>query len=99
MLNFLRWHKSERITSAVVLRAAAVFHGRVLTVAPATIADIYEAVWYSTADTVMADAFRRAVGLPPRASRGDAMVALARESVYAGVDFERLMGQRHGVRM
>jgi len=60
--------------------------------------DIYEAIYLCTARTVMADAFRRAAGLPAR-PMGGKPVAYDRESTYADVDFEALMGQRYGVRM
>lgn len=60
--------------------------------------DIYEVIYMCPARTVMADAFRRAAGLPTRPTGGKP-VAYDRESTYAGVDFEALMGQRYGVRM
>ena len=63
-----------------------------------TIADIYEAVWFCTVETLMADAFRRAVGLPTWRARAPQAVA-PRRSAYAGVDFERLMREPRGVRM
>lgn len=58
--------------------------------------DIYEAIYLCGADTVIADAFRRAVGLPKRHKRG-CRIAYDLLGSYHGVDFERLMKQRHGV--
>ena len=58
------------------------------------IADIYEAVYFCTADTLMAFAFRKAVGCPQPKRRGRSS---ARVDKYAGAD--KLMGQRYGVRM
>ena len=60
--------------------------------------DIFEAIRLNRADTLMADAFRKAAGLPPRHNRGEG-VAHARKSAYAGIDWKELMGQRYGVRM
>lgn len=60
--------------------------------------DIYEAIYLCTADTLMADAFREAAGFPRKPMRGCEVVA-PRKSVYAGVDWGKLMGQRRGVRM
>lgn len=65
---------------------------------PVNWGDIFEAIYLCSADTVMADAFRRAAGLPPYRRR-TARVAYERKSTYADVDFEKLMGQRYGVRM
>jgi len=59
-----------------------------------TTAEIYEAVIRCNADTLMAFAFRRAVGCPQPKQRGRTSARLNR---YA--DAERLMGQRYGVRM
>ena len=58
------------------------------------IADIYEAVYLCSYDTLVAWAFRRAVGCPQPARRGR---ALARVDRYAGAP--QLMRQRVGVRM
>mgnify|MGYP007056208370 CR=1 FL=1 len=60
--------------------------------------DIYEIIYICEADTIVANAFRRAVGLPMKSKRGG-MPVKNRRSVYADVDFEELMGQRYGVRM
>lgn len=59
-----------------------------------TIAEIYEAVSLCNADTLMAYAFRQAVGCPQPRRRGRSS---ARVNRFA--DAERLMGQRYGVRM
>ena len=60
--------------------------------------DIYEVIYLCSADTLMADAFRRAVGLPTK-HRCNHRIAYDRKSVYADIDFERLMKQPYGVRM
>ena len=60
--------------------------------------DIFEAIYLSSADTLMADAFRKAAGLPPKRRPGE-RIAHVRKSSYADIDFEKLMGQRYGVRM
>lgn len=60
--------------------------------------DIYEIVYMSNSQTVVANAFRKAVGLAVRTSEGTETVP-ARTSAYDGVDWERLLGQRHGVRL
>ena len=57
------------------------------------IADIYEAVYLCNADTLMAYAFRKAVGCP---QHKPVAKLTARVDRYA--DAGRLMGQRHGVR-
>ena len=62
------------------------------------IADIYEAVRACGADTVMADAFRKAVGLPS-VRKAETTTVPPRQSVYAGVDWARLAQQPYGVRM
>ena len=58
----------------------------------------YETIYTCRADTLMADAFRKAAGMARHREHG-CMVASPRESVYAGVDWEKLMGQRYGVRL
>ena len=60
--------------------------------------DIYETIYMSRADTLIANAFREAVGLPHRTAHGCEVVE-PRKSVYAGIDWEKLMGQRYGVRL
>lgn len=60
--------------------------------------DIYEAIYMCNARTVMADAFRKAVGLPLK-QKSEGVLVYNRKSAYAGVDFEKLMEQRHGVRL
>ena len=60
--------------------------------------DIYEVIYMCNARTVMADAFRKAVGLPLKQS-AELFTVYARESASADVDFEKLMGQRPGVRL
>ena len=72
------------VCSAVIWRADMVV----------TIADIVEAVYLCNADTLMAWAFRRAVGAPPLARPG---AVAARVDRYG--DVRRLMRQRYGVRM
>ena len=59
-----------------------------------TIADIYEAVYMCNADTLIAFAFRRAVGCPQPPRRGRAKAFVDRFA-----DAEKLMKQRHGVSM
>ena len=58
------------------------------------IADIYEAVYFCTYDTLMAWAFRKACGCPQPAPRSSTFVKVDR---YREAD--RLMRQRYGVRM
>lgn len=60
--------------------------------------DIYETIYMSSADTLIANAFREAVGLPHKPMQGCEVVA-PRKSVYADIDWEKLMGQRYGVRL
>ena len=60
--------------------------------------DIYEAIYLNSFDTVIANAFRKAVGLPHYDAQG-CVVAKPRKSVYADIDWKKLMGQRYGVRL
>ena len=60
--------------------------------------DIYEVIYMSTSRTVIAEAFRRAVGLPA-SPVSEGRVAYEQKSTYADVDFKKLMGQHYGVRM
>lgn len=59
-----------------------------------TIDELHEAVRACAADTLIAAAFRRAVGLTPYRARGKATAKVDR---YAGAS--GLMRQRYGVRM
>lgn len=60
--------------------------------------DIFEVIYLNGSDTLMADAFRKAAGLPPK-HRQRERIAYDRKSFYADIDFEKLMGQRYGVRL
>ena len=63
-----------------------------------TIADIYEAVYFCTCDTIIANAFRKACGLPVMRPREQRAVP-ERKSSYADIDWGRLMTERRGVRL
>ena len=63
-----------------------------------TIADIYEAVYLCPYDTIIANAFRKACGLPALQSKKP-RVASERKSSYAEIDWDQFMRQPYGVRM
>lgn len=59
--------------------------------------DIYEVIYMNTSRTVVADAFRRAAGLPNRpAGKGRTRDHSAKDRRYRGA--RECMKQRHGVR-